>query len=212
MNDDELLGMVSESMPGVHLDRPVEAIVSRGRSRVRRRNSGLAVAGVAASAAIALPLLSGSLLAGSTGHTGPPASTVAQPGNVHVHLADYSVDSNSDGTVTVTLPKEELGDPAGLRAALTRAGVPAQVRVGEWCHDATGGNQVTQALTDRPSGDGKSRVIVITPSAIPSGYQLDFGIVANPARPGTHRIAIDLDRIGGPLVCASSVPGTGTGK
>jgi hypothetical protein len=42
-----VLEMVKESMSGVHMQTPVEAIVASGRIRRRRRLSGLAVAGVA---------------------------------------------------------------------------------------------------------------------------------------------------------------------
>jgi hypothetical protein len=47
MSDNDVLEMVKESMSGVHMQTPVEAIVASGRIRRRRRLSGLAVAGVA---------------------------------------------------------------------------------------------------------------------------------------------------------------------
>lgn len=46
---------------------------------------------------------------------------------VHVHLAAWSVDTNSNGTVTVTI-RQMLGNPAGLQQALAKDGVPALVR------------------------------------------------------------------------------------
>lgn len=74
----------------------------RGRSPLRRPLlAGAAIAGLAAAALVAVPVISGS------------SSTA------------YAVTKNSDGTVQVTI--KELRDPAGLQAKLRDEGITADV-------------------------------------------------------------------------------------
>jgi hypothetical protein len=58
-------------------------------------------------------------------------SSGSQARPVHVHLAAWSVDTNSNGTVTVTV--HQLAHPAKLQRTLARAGVPAVVTPGQIC-------------------------------------------------------------------------------
>ena len=53
---------------------------------------------------------------------------------MHIVTAAYTVESQSDGTVTVTWTKQAYtADPSGLQAALQAAGFPVLVKVGEFC-------------------------------------------------------------------------------
>lgn len=115
--DEELAGLLRASLATATLDVPLAETTRRGRRlQVRRRfariGSGVAVA---AAAAIAVPLLSGSAA------TGP--GTAAGNG---VRLAAWTVSLKPDGLVIVQV--NQLKDPAGLQRALRAQGVPAAVR------------------------------------------------------------------------------------
>ncbi|MEV0197927.1 hypothetical protein [Nonomuraea sp. NPDC050691] len=87
----------------------------RRRVTVRRLFAGAAVAGVAAAAAVAVPLLTG---------TESPA---------------YAVTKNTDGTIRVQI--KEFRDADKLEADLARMGVTADVtflKPGTWCKDGRG--------------------------------------------------------------------------
>jgi hypothetical protein len=105
------LAEVCDSMSDVHMTIPDSAIFANASKRRTRR--GIAAAMTAVCAAIGLAVAFG--LPGGQGR------------GVHVHLAAWSVDTNSNGTVTVTI-RQMLGNPAGLQQALARDGVPALVR------------------------------------------------------------------------------------
>lgn len=81
MNDDDVLDTVKDRLSGVHLRTPVEAIVSSGRSRQRRRVAGSAAAGLAvaglAVAGLAAGLAPGLPAADRSGT--PPTSISANP-------------------------------------------------------------------------------------------------------------------------------------
>jgi hypothetical protein len=111
----DALAEVRDSLAKAHPGIPATEIIARARRRRTRR--GLASAG-AACAAIGLTL--GLVL---------PSGSQARP--VHVHLAAWSVDTNSNGTVTFNL--RQVSQPARLQHALAEAGVPARVRWGKIC-------------------------------------------------------------------------------
>lgn len=54
MNDVDILDRVKESLPGVHMTTPLEAIVEQGRTR--RRRSRLARGALVAAVAVAISL------------------------------------------------------------------------------------------------------------------------------------------------------------
>jgi len=114
--NDELIMAVREQRNKVHMNTPVEHIISRGRAvRARRRIPGMAGAlAVAAVAAFGVTALL-------------PASH--QPGHrPGAQLAAWTVAKQADGTVYVTI--RELRDPAGLQSKLRADGIPASVIFG----------------------------------------------------------------------------------
>lgn len=165
MNDDatltalrDRLAEVREALGGVHMTTPVGEIMASARKRRARR--WIAAAG-AACAATGLAL--GLLL---------PSGSQARP--VHIHLAAWSVDTNSNGTVTVTV--RQLTHAAQLRRALAKAGVPAVVTFREECLNTQNQNALRKAgvvlkVSAHPPGE------IITPSQIPRGTALLFSII-----------------------------------
>jgi hypothetical protein len=79
MSDNEVLDAVRQTLSDVHMDRPLETIVQRGRNRRRVRVlCGVASGGLAVvvGAALAVPML-----AGSTGATPPRSSPALEDGS-----------------------------------------------------------------------------------------------------------------------------------
>ena len=105
------LAEVRDSMSDVHMTIPDSAIFANAKKRRTRRGIAAAMTAVCAAIGVAVALVL------------PGGQTRA----VHVHLAAWSVDTNSNGTVTVTI-RQMLGNPAGLQQALAKDGVPALVR------------------------------------------------------------------------------------
>ena len=124
MDDDNELSDMRESLlgegaglAGVHMDRPAEAVMARGQRLRLRRRLLRGLSGVtAASAALALALT----LPGGAGFR-----------QVHVNEADWSVNTNQDGTVTLQVRK--AADPVRLETVLGQAGVTATVGWGLGC-------------------------------------------------------------------------------
>lgn len=158
---------------------PVEAIIGRARRRTRRRGlvagTGLGVAAVVLGIGVALPHL---------GRHEPtaagPAGNVHQP--VHVQLADWSVNTNADGSVTITIHR--ITDVALLRATLARAGVPAAVLT-DPCYLPTSVRVPTPpggGLTlPTPSGPAapNAHTVTVAPAGIPAGAELFITVVRN---------------------------------
>jgi hypothetical protein len=176
MNDNELIAVVREQRNKVHMTTPVEQIINRGYTvRARRRIPGLAgvlaVVAAAAFAVIALP-------------ASHPASH--QPG---VQLAAWTVVKQADGTVSVTI--RELRDPAGLQSRLRADGVPASVNFSGHrnlsCQRYTAGIALINRVFTVQSAGGFP-VMVIHPSALPSGA----GVEINPPAQPAIRVAIGL--------------------
>jgi hypothetical protein len=142
INDDEELGALRDELSRTPAGEapPLEAIVAKGRAKRRRRRSGLAGTGVAAAAVLAILFAS----------VGGPAK-MPSGHKVHVNLAAYSVDSNANGTVTVSMAAKQTFDPKALREALAAAGVLAVVRVGKFCR-----------TSDQPPGFSQ----VVAPTAL----------------------------------------------
>lgn len=125
MDDDNELSGMRESLiaegadlAGVHMNRPAEEVMARGRTlRLRRRLlrglSGVTAASATMALALTLPL-------GGAGFR-----------QVHVNEAAWSVNTNQDGTVTLQVRK--AADPVRLQAVLLQAGVPAMVGWGQNC-------------------------------------------------------------------------------
>lgn len=131
-------------------------VIARAR-RTRRRRRGLLLA-TAGAACAAVGLAAALALPGSQ----------ARP--VHVHLAGWSVDTNSNGTVSLTV--HELTHVALLVRVLGEAGVPAVVTIHSDCL-----NPQNQRALDRSAALRSGRTgVVIHPAAIPSGTAILFGL------------------------------------
>ena len=198
MNDDELLAAVGstltsvrDSMTDVHLDRPASVIIARARGRRRRRGlagaAGLTLAIALAVGLVSLPLArpagqntarsAGPGTASSGGHDAPVSSGHQTARSVHVNLDAWSVNTTPAGLVDVTI--RELRDPALFRRTLAEAGVPAVISFGEFCRPATEQSQIARQLVHvlrQSTNDGKV-ALTIDPAALPSGSELDIGIL-----------------------------------
>ena len=177
MNDNELIAAVREQRNKVPMTTPVEQIINRGHVvRARRRIPGLAgvLAVVAAAAFAVIALLSASHPAGH------------QPG---VQLAAWTVVKQADGTVSVTI--RQLRDPAGLQSTLRADGVPASVTFSGQqnfsCQRYTAGLALIHTVFTVRSAGGFP-VMIIHPSALPSGA----GVEINPPAQPAIRVAIGL--------------------
>jgi hypothetical protein len=145
---------VRDSLGDVHMTTPVAEIVSKGRRRRMRRGlSAVAAACAAVGLAVALALPSGS-----------------EARQVHVHLAAWSVDTSSDGTVTVTV--RDMARAALLERVLAEAGVPAVVTPNRLCLNRQNQNALGRSGALRSGRTG----VVIHPSAIPSGTKILFSV------------------------------------
>ncbi len=174
MNDDKVITAVRESFTDVHMDTPVERIVSRGRAvRTRRRVPGMAGAvAVVAGAALAVAALL-------------PASH--QPST---RLAAWTVAKQADGTIYVTI--RELRDPAGLQSKLRADGVPASVtfagKQNPSCRDyARASSGLTEKVIPPYRGNGRRyTVLVIHPWALPgdAGVLISASHVQHPHEGG----------------------------
>ena len=138
--------------------------IAAGPARRARRRLALAAALTAGAAAITAGVLA---WAAYPGH-GPQAQ-----------LAAWTVRSNPNGTVTLTIDVSRLFNPQGLERALARAGVPAVIRVARYGQPCQPGGmtdrqlqQYTRVLRDGPPGPEDT--FIITPAAMPKGYALYF--------------------------------------
>jgi hypothetical protein len=170
MNDDELITAVRESFTDIHSSTPAEQIVSRSRTiRARRRIPG---------AAGALAVVAGAALAVTT--LLPASHQASHP--AHAQLASWTVAKQADGSIRVTI--RELRDPSQLQRKLRADGIPASVSVARnpACQGyPTSGTPAQRRAVLAPvfqlAQSGYSSVIIIHPSALPTGT----GVVINAA-------------------------------
>jgi hypothetical protein len=172
MNDhDDVMCQVRESFSGLCMDLAVEEVFARSRARRRRRLSGLMAATAAtAGAAVALALTVGGSAPTRSGSPPPP-----NPGSVK--LAAFSVTSGPGDSTTLVLskgPKYPQLDPAALREALARHGIPALVTVGTFCR-STPGSPASLGQVVHPSNLADGSAMVINGQAMPSGTRLSIG-------------------------------------
>jgi hypothetical protein len=175
VNDDHALSVIKDRLAGVrdslgevYPSIPASEIVARARrNRLRRRLLPGMAGGLALAAAAALTVT-----------TLAPASHQASH-HPRVQLAAWTVVTQPGGTVSVTI--RELRDPAGLQSRLRGDGVPATVtfenQQNPACHPWPGaalygqhtpaGNTLFSKVF--PPQPGPPGVIVIRPSALPSG-------------------------------------------
>ena len=114
---DEMFAALESGFRDIDLDDSLESVIARGRRlRDRRRmRTGLAATGVAAIAALAVALPSTS------------GGSSARDAGVNVQMAGWSVHTDADAKVTLTM--HDLADPDQVRKVLAEAGITAHVRV-----------------------------------------------------------------------------------
>jgi hypothetical protein len=166
----------------------------------RRRRAILAAAGGAAALAIATG-------AGVAVTARGEAPQRLNAGPVHVHLADFSVDTDAGGTLTVALSRTQILDPDALKQALAAAGVPARITIGSACYNPRpNGGTLSSALTPHQPGPGGTSVMVITPSKLPAGSTLAIGYIHTSTRDGVN---FALLAAGAPVTCSANPPDGG---
>jgi hypothetical protein len=184
MNDSDTVDVVRESLTtakdslvGVHVNTPLDAIVRNGRARRRRhRLTGLTgTMAVTAGMALAVtPLASSGHAASQSGH---PAS---HP--LIARLAAWTVAKQANGDIKITI--RELSDPSGLQSTLRADGVPANVSSSTQPDPSCQPYPMTQALftsiyNAQEGGGSGDTVLVIHPSALPSGAGFEVGANAD---------------------------------
>lgn len=191
---------------------PVEEIVAAGRTRrLRRRLLG------AASGVVAVAGLVTAVSSFGVGSANAPGSSQAS-GAVHVRTVAFTLDTKKDGTIQVTWDKEQyFKDPAGLQTALTKAGFPVLIKVGEFCKgpqdngalDPSGVDpRVDRVMKADRAPDGKV-TFTFTPSAMPAGTELFIGYLSPSQLQVTHGRPGSVERLvptGKTLTCTTQAP------
>jgi hypothetical protein len=187
--------------PAFRADMEQFLVAVAHRERRRSRPTRPALIAVAAAAAVAAIAIGAAVT--SNGTSGAPGRVEAGP--VHVHLADFAVDTNPDGTVTVTLSQAQILDPDALRQALAQAGIPAKITIGSFCYSPVPPDRdaLSQAFTMERPGPGEVSVVVINLSKLPAGSTLAIGYVMNGEIGKPH---FELLTAGAPVTCSSSPP------
>ena len=161
------------SLAGVHMNTPPDAIERNGRARRRwHRLTGLTGAmAVMAGTALAVTALA------------PSGHTASQSGHPASHprtaqLAAWTVAKQANGNIKVTI--RQLSDPSGLQSTLRADGVPARVTSLGQQDLSCRLYPMTQALFKsiyqaQNSAGSRNTVLVIHPSALPSGAGVQIG-------------------------------------
>ena len=163
-----------DSLAGVHMNKPPDAIARNGRARRRwHRLTGLTGAmAVMAGAALAVSALAPS------GHH--PASQSSHPASQPrtAQLAAWTVAKQANGDIKVTI--RQLSDPSGLQVTLRADGVPSSVTSLGQRDPSCRLYPMTQALfktiyqAQNAAGSGNT-ILIIDPSALPSGAGVQIG-------------------------------------
>ena len=210
-----VLTAVRDAFDTVTMPTPVGALVAEAGARRRRRRRTEAAASIAAVTVLAIGAVN--LGHGST-HSATSVAPATNAQAVHIVTAAYAVDTQSNGTVTVTWTKQGyFDDPAGLQAALQKAGFPVVVKVGEFCKGPSddgyldpsgvgrGVDQVLQASTD---SNGQV-VFTFDRSGLPAGTELFIGYLSPAQLAITHGAPGSVERLvptGTTLTCTTQAP------
>jgi hypothetical protein len=196
MNDSETVDVVrdslataKDSLEGVHVNTPLDAIVRNGRARRRRhRLTGLTGA-MAVTAGVALAVTA----VASSGH---PASQSGRPAShpLVARLAAWTVAKQANGDIEIMI--RELSDPSGLQSTLRADGVPANVSSSTQFDPSCQRYPMTQALftsvyqAQKAVSSGNT-VLVINPSALPNGAGVQIGtsVDGSAGDRGLHQVA-----------------------
>ncbi len=165
------------------------AVGPRRRSRPQRLVLAGALAVLASATAALAPAL----------HDGGPVGTTT---------AAYAVSVQADGSVHVTVEWDQLLDPAGLAAALRKAGVPTVVRSAgrttrlgyEHCGTRTEQDQADAAMTATPS----SKLIVLRPNLFPAHSTM---VIASSYLSQAHVVSMYLTHTDTPWCAISWIAG-----
>jgi hypothetical protein len=196
MNDCDAVDVVRDSLTaakdsfaGVHVNTPLHAIVRNGRARRRRHRLAGLTGAVAATAGMALAVT-------ALVSSGQPASQSGHPARhpFMARLAAWTVARQPNGDIKVTI--RELSDPSALQSTLRADGVPANVSSATQFGPSCQPYPMTQALfisiyqAQNGAGSGNT-VLVIDPSAIPSGVGIQIGasVAGHPGDDGLHQLA-----------------------
>jgi hypothetical protein len=114
--DEPIVALVARSFDSVRMHRSAQDIVARGRGLRRRRTAIPALAATAVAAGTAMAVT-------APWNTAAQSASASRPQSVNVDLAAWSVHTNPDQTVTLTL--RQLKDADKLRQVLAQAGVRA---------------------------------------------------------------------------------------
>jgi len=196
MNDSDTVDVVRDSLTtakdslvGVHVNKPLDAIVRNGRARRRRhRLTGLTGA-VAVMAGTALAVTALAPSGHRASQSGQPASHPRT-----AQLAAWTVAKQANGDIKVTI--RQLSDPSGLQSTLRADGVPASVTFLAQQDPSCRLYPMTQALfkgiyqAQNAAGSGNT-VLIIRPSALPrdAGVQIGAATGQQVGDRGLHQAA-----------------------
>ena len=183
ISDDDVLRAAATTLSAIPVARPpaADAIMARGRARRRRTVTGLAVAGTAGVAVLALGV------GGVFGGHGPaPAATT-------IRTAAFILAKNANGTATLTLTQAQVFNPGALQRALRQDDIPALVETGSYCSSSPAppsphsigvisvqlpdGTPVGTSTPGHPNPVPADAVTVINPAVMPAGTELFFDYV-----------------------------------
>jgi len=158
--------------------RRIETITAHGRRFQRRRRfavAGASVAGATAAAALTANLVGGAVPAAapSAGNETGPLTHRSLP--ARIQTAAFTLVSNDDGTVTLTINPYELFEPTTLENDLAKYGIPALVTPGKVCSSDPAPPGISQVESWDPGSPTVEATITIDPSAMPAGSELSFG-------------------------------------
>jgi hypothetical protein len=169
----DCLTAAKDSLAGVHMNTPPDAIARNGRARRRwHRLTGLtgAIAVIAGTAFAVTALAPSGHPANQSGHP------VSHPRTAQ--LAAWAAAKQANGDIKVTI--RQLSDPSGLQSTLRADGVPASVTFLAEHDSSCRTYPMTQALfksiyqAQDPAGSGTT-ILIIHPSALPSGAGVQIG-------------------------------------
>ncbi len=182
------LSAAKDSLAGVHMNTPLDAIARNGRARRRwHRVTGLTAA---------VAIMGGTALAVTA--LAPSGYTASQSGHPASHprtaqLAAWTVAKQANGDIMVTI--RQLSDPSGLQSTLRADGIPASVTSLGQRDPSCQLYPMTQALftsiyqAQNAGGTGNT-VLIIHPSALPSGAGVQIG-AATGQQVGDRRLQED---------------------
>jgi len=208
-----VLTAVRDGFAPVTMHTPLDTVVVQANAR-RRRRRAMTVTAVAATVLAVGAVGYGQGSTRSAKSATP--STAAQP--VHIVTAAYTVDSQPNGSVTVTWTKQGyFQDPSGLQAALQKAGFPVLVKVGEFCKgpsddgylDPSGVGRGVEGVMQASTDSNGQVIFTFDRSALPAGNELFIGYLSPAQLAITHGAPGSVERLvptNTTLTCTTQAP------